>query len=134
MKRKCMVEDLRAYAAPGSFNANVADLLENDAKAIEALRQENEKLRMMLYTVDELENTVVTNGDDLRYCASRFARMTDTEFADYVCNDMTCKFCDCICGDTCNALPSLEMSAVECCRRIALAWLQQPVKEEPIEN
>ena len=130
MKRECMVEDLRAYAAPGSFNANVADLLENDAKAIEALRQENEKLRMMLHTVDELENTVVTNGDDLRYCASRFARMTDTEFADYVCNDITCKFCDCICGDTCNALPSLEMNAVECCRRIVLAWLQHPVKEE----
>lgn len=130
MKRECMVEDLRAYAAPGSFNANVADLLENDAKAIEALRQENEKLRMMLHTVDELENTVVTNGDDLRYCASRFARMTDTEFADYVCNDITCEFCDRICGDTCNALPSLEMSAVECCRRIALAWLQHPVKEE----
>lgn len=130
MKRECMVEDLRAYAAPGSFNANVADLLENDAKAIEALRQENEKLRMMLHTVDELENTVVTNGDDLRYCASRFARMTDTEFADYVCNDITCEFCDRICGDTCNALPSLEMSAVECCRRIVLAWLQHPVKEE----
>lgn len=130
MKRECMVEDLRAYAAPGSFNANVADLLENDAKAIEALRQKNEKLRMMLHTVDELENTVVTNGDDLRYCASRFARMTDTEFADYVCNDITCEFCDRICGDTCNALPSLEMSAVECCRRIALAWLQHPVKEE----
>ena len=130
MKRECMVEDLRAYAAPGSFNANVADLLENDAKVIEALRQENEKLRMMLHTVDELENTVVTNGDDLRYCASRFARMTDTEFADYVCNDITCEFCDRICGDTCNALPSLEMSAVECCRRIALAWLQHPVKEE----
>lgn len=130
MKRECMVEDLRAYAAPRSFNANVADLLENDAKAIEALRQKNEKLRMMLHTVDELENTVVTNGDDLRYCASRFARMTDTEFADYVCNDITCKFCDRICGDTCNALPSLEMSAVECCRRISLAWLQHPVKEE----
>lgn len=130
MKRECMVEDLRAYAAPRSFNANVADLLENDAKAIEALRQENEKLRMILHTVDELENTVVTNGDDLRYCASRFARMTDTEFADYVCNDITCKFCDRICGDTCNALPSLEMNAVECCRRIVLAWLQQPVKEE----
>ena len=31
MKRECMVEDLRAYAAPGSFNANVADLLENGA-------------------------------------------------------------------------------------------------------
>ena len=130
MKRECMVEDLRAYAAPGSFNANVADLLENDAKALEALRQKNEKLRMILHTVDELENTVVTNGDDLRYCAGRFARMTDTEFADYICNDMTCKFCDRICGDTCTALPSLEMSAVERCRRIALAWLQHPVKEE----
>ena len=123
MKRECMVEDLRAYAAPGSFNANVADLLENDAKALEALRQENEKLRMML-------NTVATNGDDLRYCAGRFAQMADDELADYICDDTTLQFCERICGNNCTALPTTEMTAREHCRRIALDWLQHPVKEE----
>ena len=130
MKRECMVEDLRAYAAPGSFNANVADLLENDANTIEALRQENEKLRMMLYAVDELENTVVTNGDDLRYCAGRFARMTDTELADYICDDTALQFCGRICSNACHAVMTPEISAREHCRRIAMDWLKTPVKEE----
>lgn len=130
MKRECMVEDLREYAAPGSFNANVADLLENDAKALEALRQENEKLRMMLHTVDELENAVVTNGDNLRYCAGRFAQMTDTELADYICDDTQLQFCGRICNNACAAIKTPEMSAREHCRRIALDWLKAPVKEE----
>ena len=135
MKRECMIEDLRAYAAPGSFNANVADLLENDAKALETLRQENEKLRMMLHTVDELENTVVTNGDDLRYCAGRFARMTDTELADYICDDTKLQFCERICGNNCTALPTMEMTAREHCRRIVLAWLKTPPQGgKPIED
>lgn len=134
MKRECMIEDLRAYAAPGSFNASVADLLENDANTIEALRQENEKLRMILHTVDELENTVVTNGDDLRYCAGRFAQMTDSEFADYICDDAELQFCGRICSNACVAIKTPDMSAREHCRRIALAWLQHSVKEKPIEN
>lgn len=129
MKRECMVEDLRAYAAPGLFNANVADLLENDAKTIEALRQENEKLRMILHTVDELENTVVTNGDDLRYCAGRFAQMTDDEFADFIADDVELKLCGRICNNACHAFTTPDMTAREHCRRIALDWLKTPVKD-----
>lgn len=130
MKRERMIEDLRAYAAPGSFNASVADLLENDANTIEALRQENEKLRMILHTVDELENTVVTNGDDLRYCAGCFSQMTDTELADYICDDTKLQFCERICGNNCTALPTTEITAREHCRRIVLDWLKKPIKEE----
>lgn len=130
MKRKQIIKSLRMYAVPGSLSVHAADLLANDAKAIKALRQENEKLRMILHTVDELENIVVTNGDDLRYCAGRFAQMTDDELADYICDDTKLQFCERICGNNCTALPTTEMTAREHCRRIVLDWLKKPIKEE----